>query len=68
MRWTKRQWEGLSDSTIERFKLGFDPNYTRGTGGKSWEAVIIPLTSSIYIARNTDEKAVKKKPIQENRG
>ena len=51
---------GLSDSTIERFKLGFDPNYTRGTGGKSWEAVIIPLTSSIYIARNTDEKAVKK--------
>lgn len=51
---------GLSDSTIERFKLGFDPNYTRGTGGKSWEAVIIPLTSSIYIARNTDEKAGKK--------
>ena len=45
---------GLSDEIIQWAGLGYDPNYTRGTGGKVWKAVIIPKNKSGFIARNTD--------------
>jgi replicative DNA helicase len=44
---------GLSPDVIERFNLGYDPNFSWGTGGKTWQALIIPTGESSYIARNT---------------
>ena len=37
--------------------LGFDPNYTKSTGGKAWKALIIPTGHYSYVARNTDPDA-----------
>ena len=52
---------GIPDTLITRFKLGFDPNFDRSTGGKTWQAAIIPNGDcSGYVARNTDEKAEPK--------
>lgn len=45
---------GLSDEIIAWAGLGYDPNYTRGTGGKVWKAIIIPKNKTGFIARNTD--------------
>lgn len=51
------QKRGLSDEVITRFKLGYEPNYNISTGGKVWQALIIPTSKKSYIARNTDAKA-----------
>ena len=53
------QRRGLSKAVIDRFKLGYDANYTKGTGGKIWEACIIPTGKHSYVARNTDPDASK---------
>lgn len=55
---------GLSDAIIDRFKLGYEENFNRGTGGKSWKAIIIPTTKYTYTARNTDTNAEKKDRIR----
>ena len=52
---TKR---GISTATAERFSLGYDPNFI--TGGAVWKALIIPVSSSSYVARNTDTSADSK--------
>lgn len=44
---------GLTEETIKRFKLGYDPNFY-GNDGRIWQAVIIPTSNKSYIARNTD--------------
>lgn len=50
---------GLSRDVIEHFNLGYEPRYTKGTGGEEWSALIIPTGKGTYIARNTDPKAGK---------
>lgn len=51
---------GLSPEVVERFMLGFDPNYSRDTGGATWKALIIPTGKGSFVARNTDPQAGKK--------
>lgn len=54
------QKRGLSEEVIARFMLGYDPHFNKGTGGKEWEALIIPTGKNSYVARNTDTQAEKK--------
>lgn len=48
---------GLSEETVKRFNLGYDPEYRQGTGGQIWKALIIPVGNGKFIARNTDPNA-----------
>ena len=57
---------GLSEEVIAKYMLGFDASYTKGTGGKKWEAVIIPTGTTSYVARNTDPEAEKKDRYRKN--
>lgn len=50
---------GLSDEILNRFNIGYDPNYTQGTN-KPWKALIIPTGKENYVARNTDPNADSK--------
>lgn len=45
---------GISPETVEKFGLGYDPNFSEGTGKYSWRAVIIPTSQCTYEARNTE--------------
>lgn len=45
---------GLSDEVIKKYKLGYDPNYFDTVTRYYWYAVIIPVTRSSYIVRNTE--------------
>lgn len=58
------QKRGLSDDIIKRFKLGYEPNFKQGTGGKVWQAIIIPTTKYTYTARNTAADADKTNKIR----
>ena len=46
------QKRGLSREIVERFKLGYDPDYNRDTGRETWHALIIPTGRTSYTARN----------------
>lgn len=59
---------GLSDAIIDRFKLGYDTNFSRGTGGARWQAVIIPTTKYSFTARNTAAEVDKKDRIRKAGG
>lgn len=59
---------GLSDNIIDTYHLGYDPNFTRSTGGKKWEAVIIPTGTDTYTARNTDITADKNDRVRKAGG
>ena len=48
---------GISAEVATRFMLGYDPHYTKGTGGAVWRALIIPTGKYSYVARNTDPSA-----------
>ena len=48
---------GISEKVASRFMLGYDPNFTKGTGAKAWEAIIIPTGRHSFVARNTDPDA-----------
>lgn len=50
---------GLSEIVMSKYMLGYDPNYTRGTGGKKWKAVIIPTSPTSFVARNIATDAQK---------
>lgn len=50
---------GLSDAIINKYMLGYDSSFNKGTGGKTWKAVIIPTGKASYVARNTDHEADK---------
>ena len=54
---------GLSEETIKRFMLGYDPQYRAFSkdlnGWTEWKALIIPTGYNSYIARNTDPEADK---------
>lgn len=48
---------GISYHTARKFNIGYDPNYTKSTGGNQWGAVIIPTSPNSYVARNTNQEA-----------
>lgn len=48
---------GISEEVATRFMLGYDPHYTKSTGGAVWQALIIPTGRYSYVARNTDPTA-----------
>lgn len=50
---------GLSDLIMAKYMLGYDPYYNKTTGGREWQAAIIPTGNNSYVARNTDVKADK---------
>jgi len=60
------QKRGLSEEVVNKFMLGYDPNYTRGTGGGVWQALIIPTGSNSYVARNINPDAEKKDRYRKN--
>lgn len=62
------QSRGLSEATINKFLLGYEPNYCKGTGGEAWQALIIPTGKSSFIARNTAPNAEKKQRYRKNGG
>ena len=51
---------GISEAVATRFMLGYDPHYTKSTGGAVWQALIIPTGQYSYVARNTDPTAEDK--------
>ena len=44
---------GISDDIVSRFGLGFDPEFSRGTGGAAWQAAVFPLSEGSFEVRNT---------------
>ena len=52
------QQRGLTHTTIDHFKLGYDPSYKKF--GLDWKALIIPTTPYSYVVRNIDSKADSK--------
>ena len=58
------QLRGLTADTINRFKLGYEEKFNKGTGGNVWKAIIIPTTKYTYTVRNTDVTAGKKDRIR----
>lgn len=51
---------GIPAELVQRFGLGFDPAFRKGTGGATWAAIIIPTAGDSYVARNTDRAAAQK--------
>lgn len=52
---------GISAEVINRFKLGFDNHYQRGTNAydgstNTWEAIIIPYSKDSFYVGNTNEE------------
>ena len=45
---------GLSEDTVLRFGLGFDPEFSEGTGGRAWKAAVFPVSGESYEVRNTE--------------
>lgn len=45
---------GISEETVTRFGLGYDPEFFEGTGGRVWRAAVFPLSKESYEVRNTD--------------
>lgn len=51
---------GLGAEIVKKYMLGFDDNFRRGTGGNVWKALIIPTSTTSYVARNTAPDVPKK--------
>lgn len=51
---------GISTTVANRFQLGFDPAFAKGTGGVPWQVLIIPTSPSSYVVRNTEQSADSK--------
>jgi replicative DNA helicase len=60
------QRRGINQATIDRFNLGYDPEFkTRDKAGyATWKAVIIPTSPHSYTARNTDPNAAPEDRIR----
>lgn len=43
---------GLSQATVERFGLGFDPEFSEGTDGAVWQTTVFPTSRDTYEVRN----------------
>jgi replicative DNA helicase len=59
---------GLSEKTVINYMLGYDSQYTKGTGGAVWKALIIPTGAGSFTARNTAEGVDKKDRIRKQGG
>lgn len=59
---------GISDQVVNRFGLGYDPQYKRATGGKTWKAIIIPTGKGSFSARNTSQTAPKEDRYRKSGG
>lgn len=44
---------GISDEIVRRFGLGYDPEFSEGTGGNVWKAAVFPVSQESYEVRNT---------------
>ena len=64
------QKRGLSQATIERFLLGYEPAFTTrdSTGLRTWRAGIIPTGKFTYTVRNMDPHALKTERIRKRGG
>ncbi len=64
------QKRGLSQATIERFLLGYEPAFTTrdGSGLRTWQAGIIPTGRFTYTVRNMDPHALKTERIRKRGG
>jgi replicative DNA helicase len=51
------QRRGLTEATINRFKLGFDKAWKAHQGRGVWKALIIPTANGQFVVRNTDATA-----------
>lgn len=60
------QQRGISEETAAKYWLGYEPHFTQGTGGKEWQALIIPTGKGSYTARNTDKNAEKKDRVRKH--
>ena len=60
------QRRGISPEIIDRYGLGYDPNFKTREGEqfKTWQAAIIPTGPNNYTARNTDPTATKENRIR----
>ncbi len=45
---------GISEENVIRFGLGFDPEFSEGTGGKVWKGAVFPTSQESYEVRNTE--------------
>ena len=43
---------GISRELIDKYGIGYDPNFNISTGSQTWQAVIIPTSARSFIARN----------------
>ena len=64
------QKRGLSQATIERFLLGYEPAFTTrdSTGLRTWRAGIIPTGKFTYTVRNMDPHALQTERIRKRGG
>ena len=64
------QQRGLSQATIERFLLGYEPAFTTrdSTGLRTWRAGIIPTSNFTYTVRNMDPHAPRTERIRKRGG
>lgn len=62
------QERGLSQEVVKKYKLGYDPHYTKAAGSKAWQAIIIPKEKGSYIARNIDQNAPKSERYRKSAG
>ncbi|MDD4776383.1 MAG: toprim domain-containing protein, partial [Syntrophomonas sp.] len=61
---------GISQAIIDRFSLGYEPDFTTkdGTGLRTWQAGIIPTSRFTYTARNMDPQAQPTERIRKRGG
>ena len=65
------QQRGISQPTIDRFKLGYEPTFkTKDSAGNyaAWRAIIIPTGADTYTVRNTDTEAQKLDRVRKRGG
>ena len=55
---------GISNSIVAQYQLGYDPHFTRSTGGNVWKAAIIPTSEETVVARNTNPTADKQNKVR----
>lgn len=55
---------GLSEEIANKYMLGIERYFNKGTGTTTWEALIIPTGPHTYTARNTDPNADKNNRVR----
>lgn len=55
---------GISKEIIERYGIGYDPNFNISTGGQIWQAIIIPTSKRSFVARNINVNTKSKNKVR----